>query len=446
MHPLLLTKRGRFAGTLIGLTIAGMATAQTPPNAGSLLQQIERERQPVLPGRVVPEKPATPEPLKALSGPTVTVKTFRFVGNTLVGEQQLAAALSGYVGQTLDFRQLQIVVGKVTRIYREAGWIVRAYLPQQDIQDGVVTIQIVEAVFGGTRLEGAPAKRMSFEQIERIVSAQQKTGELLYADAIDRALLLAGDLPGVNATGGLRGGAKSGETDLVIRMSDGPAATSDVTVDNTGSRATGPLRLAINATANSLAGLGDALAGTAVHTQGSDYLRLGATLPVGGDGWRIGANTSAMNYQVVTAEFAGLNVKGTSGTLGLEASYPVIRSKLKNLYFNAAFDRKNFDNQSAGAVISHYDTQALTLGLSGNLFDNLFGGGNNSASLSLVNGNVNLNGSPNQAADALTAHAAGNYTKLRYNASRQQVLTPELAIYLAASGQRTNDNLVACND
>ena len=32
--------------------------------------------------------------------------------------------------------------------YREAGWVVRAYLPQQDIAGGTVTIQIVEAIFG----------------------------------------------------------------------------------------------------------------------------------------------------------------------------------------------------------------------------------------------------------------------------------------------------------
>ena len=86
-------------------------------------------------------------------------------------------------------------------------------------------------------------------------------------------------------------------------------------------------------------------------------------------------------------------------------------------------------------------SDSLTLGLTGNLFDNFGGGGANSASLSIVDGILNLDGSPNRSADALTTRTAGNFTKVRFALSRQQAITDELSIYAAYSGQLAAKNL-----
>jgi len=92
-------------------------------------------------------------------------------------------------------------------------------------------------------------------------------------------------------------------------------------------------------------------------------------------------------------------------------------------------------------VTTRYCVDALTLGLSGNLFDMIGGGGANAASLSLVGGNLNLSGSPNQTADATTTRAAGIYAKLRYGLSRQQRITEDLSFFASLSGQQTYKNL-----
>ena len=67
---------------------------------------------------------------------------------------------------------MQAAAAAVAETYRAAGWVVRAYLPQQDIQDGIVTLQIVEAVFGSVKLEGRAA-RVASEQLLRNVSANK---------------------------------------------------------------------------------------------------------------------------------------------------------------------------------------------------------------------------------------------------------------------------------
>jgi hemolysin activation/secretion protein len=415
--------------------------AQTPPDAGALRQQIEQGREPAPPTQLAPPTPAEPAALSGRDGLLVTVSSFRLAGNTLLTAEQLQPALRSFLNRPLDYNQLQAAAAAVAEIYRQAGWVVRAYLPEQDIVDGVLTIQIVEAVFGGVQLEGPPATRVNLARIERMVEAQQKTGSVLNADALDRALLLADDLPGVAVSGSLREGSQSGQTELVLRMSDKPLLSGNVQLDNSGNRSTGAARLSADLNLNSAMRWGDLLSSSAIHTEGSDYLRLGFTAPVGPRGWRLGANASTLSYKLVLPEFAALHASGTSNSVGLEASYPLLRTRLHSLYFNANLDRKDYDNQANGTTSSHYASDTVSLGLWGNLFDNLGGGGANNFSLTLGTGQLDLAGSPSQANDAASTRTEGGFHKLRYSISRQQVLNANLALYLATSGQLADTNL-----
>lgn len=418
---------------------AGLVQAQTPPDAGTLLQQIEKGRMP-LPPKPGPSLSAPP-PMRELAGATVTVTAFRFTGNTLIGNEQLTAAVAAFRGRPLDFAQLQDAAVAVAAAYRKAGWIVRAYLPHQEIKDGVVTIQIVEAVFGGTRFEGKPARRIAPERIQAIVQRAQPKGALLNARALDRALLLAGDMPGVMTSGSLAAGAQDNETDLVLTIEDGPLVSGALGVDNTGSRSTGSVRLTGDFYLNSALHQGEQLAVNLIHSEGSDYARLDATVPVGSDGLRVGANTSYLTYKLVGADTAALHAKGNSSTAGLAGSYPLVRARLENLNLSLNYDVKRFDNEAVAATVSHYKIDALSATLYGNLLDQLGGGGSNSASLALVRGKLDLAGSPNQAGDAVTTRSAGDFSKLRYAASRLQVLNDGIALYAAVSGQAANKNL-----
>ena len=131
----------------LAVPVTSVSLAQAAPDAGSLLQQLERERKPALPSKALPA--AQPPAMQAQAGPGVTVSQFRFAGNTLLSAEQLAPVVANYLNRPLDFAQLQAAPAAVAELYRATGWVVRAYLPQQDIVGGVVTIQIVEAVYGG---------------------------------------------------------------------------------------------------------------------------------------------------------------------------------------------------------------------------------------------------------------------------------------------------------
>lgn len=431
--------------SVCSVLVAALATpsqAQVPPDAGALRQQIEQGRELQAPRQVpIPSADDLTQPAAKKTGIQIEATSFRLIGNTLIDSAQLQNALAPFLNRPLDYNLLQKAVGVVIEQYQRAGWLVRAFLPEQDIVGGLVTIQVVEAKFGGTRVEELSPPRVDLAQIQAMIDSHQRVSDFLNTDALDRAVLLIDDLPGVTASGNLTEGAKPGETDLLLRLNGEPLVSGEAILDNFGSRSTGPTRLSVNLALNSPARAGDLLTANLIETEGSDYVRLGATVPLGSDGWRAGFNASGLRYKLLLTEFAPLDIKGSSDSIGLEASYPIVRTRLKNLYFSANYDSRNFDNKANGATSSHYQANDLTLGLWANAFDRFGGGGTNTASLAWTAGRLDLNGSPNQSADAASAHSEGNFHKLRYNISRLQTLNPDFSLYAALSGQAANKNL-----
>lgn len=410
------------------------AHAQAVPDAGSLRQQIERERQqPPLPEKASPLKGAAPAPLALAPGQTVQVNDYRFAGNLLLGDVQLQPVVQPFVGR-IGFGGLTQAAQAVANAYRDAGWIVRAYLPEQDVTEGTVTIQVVEARFAGARIQAGGTSRVAERVVLASVGAQQAVGAPLSAAALDRALLLADDLPGVAVAGTLEPGASDGETALALDLRAEPTVSGEVSVDNAGSRSTGSTRAVANAGWTSPLARGDLARADLLKTSGSHYARLAYSLPVevqGMHGMRVGVNASRLNYKLVGDEFEALNGRGNSTSTGVDASYPLLRGRTRNVYVSAAYDAKRFVNQANGAMQSRYRVEAFTLGVSGNVYDTLGGGGSTNLGLALQTGTISQGSLDVGENPAL----AGRINKLRYNASRQQVLSSQFVLAASLNGQ-----------
>lgn len=441
--PRFLCSTGLLAGLLAPAPSAQAAPA-TAPDAGALQQQIERDLQRPMPALPAAPTPSAPAPAAAPSGVTVTVSRFVFRGNTRLSDAQLQAVVAPYLNRPLSFNELQNVAAAVAEAYRAQGFVVRVFLPQQELKNGGdVTVQIVEARFGDVRLQ--PQKpdeklHVNEERLRAMVLAAQPAGEPVRNSAIDRALLLIDDLPGINAGGALAAGQNEGETDLALRLANEPWWRGDVRADNTGSRSTGRNRLTGDVTLASPSRVGDAVSATLLHTTGSDYGRLGYRRPVGYAGWTAGLNASYMQYELI-GSFATFRSQGSATTVGLEASYPLLRGRLANLSLQIAPEHKHYNNEAAGVTTTRYDIDNFAISFNGNRSDRVFGGGAFSGNLLLVYGNVDLAGSPNKAADALTTRTAGGFSKLSYALNRQQQLGNWLTLNTALSGQFASKNL-----
>ncbi len=433
-----MTKRLALCHLLLLAPLA--ALAQTAPDAGALRGQIEQRTPNLLPPQK-PPLPAPPPEYKPTAGLVVTVKAFQFVGNQLLSQAQLAAAVASYLNRPLDFAGLQKAAAAVSEAYRQAGWLVRVYLPRQDITGGVVTLQIVEGIFGKLHISEPLPNRLTTGVAEHFVTTAQPAGVYINAAALDRALLLLDDLPGVVATGNLVPGTGPAQTDLQLKLADEPLLSGGISLDDTGSRATGEPRVAADLYVNSPFKMGDQLVANIIHTEGSDYYRGIYSAPVGYNGLRLSVTASRLDYKVISPEFLAANINGSSTTWGLEAQYPLIRGRTQNLYLRATYEDKTFDNLAGDSTLSSYGVRDLTIGLLGNYFDKWGGGGANMASLNLTAGDLDLTGSPTQAADAVTTATHGSFTKLRYALSRQQAISPNFSLYAVVTGQWADKNL-----
>jgi hemolysin activation/secretion protein len=417
--------------------MANALYAQSVPDAGSLRQQIEQQRNPVTPQPNPTRRAALLPETKPIDGMTVTVKSFAFSGNQLLSQAQLDAALAAFLNRPLSFGDLQRAADTVTAAYREAGWMARVSLPQQDISEGRVSLQIFEARYGGYRFEGSPSQRVKREDLERFFAARLERGQALNANALDRALLLADDLPGVSVAGTLVAGQNEGETALVLQTTDEPFVFGDAGIDNHGARSTGNQRVTANMNINSPMGQGDSMGVNLLHSKGSDYGRLAWTVPVGQNGLRVGVNLSSMNYKVIDGPSANSEapIRGKSGSKGLDMNYPLLRSRISNVYLNAGLENKDFLTQDV-KVSADYESASWRVGLSGNHFDELGGGGANSAFVQLTEGRLR-----NMHAHFQIDTIDRRYRKLNYSFSRQQTLSNDHSLFVSLNGQHATQVL-----
>lgn len=421
---------------LVGCGLAFLSTCTLNAaeiEAGSLQQQIERNKIFNLPRQALPLLPK-PIATKPDEGMKIWVKSFKVQGNSLLDETKIQDLLVTFQNKELSFSEIENVVIAVADLFRKAGWTVKAYLPEQDVKNGQVLIQVVEARLGQVVIDGEVPAPASAEALRKIIQASQATGNYFNGTAVDRALLIANDISGVYVTGNLTEGAADSETNLVLKVAPKPLSDGAITVDNTGSRGTGVSRFSLNLNLNSILQSGDQLNGNTIQTEASTYTRLGWKVPIGSDGWIVGASASQMNYTALQFQET-VAPTGSSETNGFEGIYPLVRSRSQNLYVSLALEDKRFLNFSEGQIKSDYSSRLRTVSFYGNSFDEFGGGGSNTGSLSYVNGYLNLDDSPNASEIATTTQTAGFFNKIRYAMNRQQVINSKLSLIGSLSGQ-----------
>lgn len=419
--------------------MACSAGAQTAPDAGQLMQQNQR-KPPALPRNGLGvEIVAPPATLQVAGGAKVTVKSFRFQGNTLLTDAQLQRTVTGYLDRPLDFKELQEATALAAKRYVAAGRLARVFLPAQDVTAGVVTLQVMEASYGGAQVEQS-GQHVAAERAQAMLEQGQTKGQALDLVALDRALLLIGDLPGVQANAALVPGSATGETAVALRLSDKPTVTGSVGVDNGGTRSTGEARVNGAVSLNSPLGQGDLWVAQASASKGSSFVRLGASMPIGLAGTRIGLSGNALRYHLV-GDFEALKARGSSTSWGLDITHPLLRSRDANVLLQGGMEDKHFRNKANGADASDYQSQVWTLGVSANEQDEFGGAGTTAGFLGAQFGKLDLDGSPSLAFDAAGPRTHGSFRKLRYQLSRQQLVAGDWSAYASLQGQWANRNL-----
>jgi hemolysin activation/secretion protein len=421
----------------------GIAQAQIVPDAGTILRE-QQKAVPEVPTRPAPtikqDEPARPA-LKPADTPRFMLKGFRVTGNTVFAEPELIGLVREYVGKEVAFADLEQAAARISRYYREHGYMVaRAYIPAQTITtDGMVEIAVIEGRFGKVELDNKSRVR---DGVARGY-LEGFPGTLVTAPALERKMLLLNDLPGVGeARATLRPGTQAGESDLAVDLAAAPFASGSVEYNNQGNTFTGANQLVGNLNLLSPLGLGDLLnAQLTKGFNGLEYGRLAYHIPAGSDGFRLGGAYSRTNYRLGKS-FSALDSSGDADTYTLDASYPFVRTPNFNLYGQAAYDWRNFqDRVGSVSLVNDKSTRTARLTLNGDARDGLLGGGITVFSLGYSDGSVNIDTPLARTIDDATAQTDGHFDKWNLNALRLQSISERLSVFVSLSGQKAGKNL-----
>ena len=332
-----------------------LVQAQVPPAGESgvsqkALEQSQPEFHP-------PEEELSPLSIKDSrtvadpgAGPKFIVKEFQVTGNTLIDDATLAPILEVGDGLEVTLGILHLIAQKINSLYAMEGYVLtRAYIPEQEIENGVVTIQVVEGSLG--KIEVSGNEKFQREGIE--ARLQPLLGDpALKESTLEKYLLGLNAIQGLKVKAVLKPGEVFGTSDLTVETKESRTFRIAFDADNFGSRFTGEQRYGLTGEAGSLLVLGDRLSIRGVKSNDDqDFINPSYSIPIGPYG-----TTATVSYIFTEfnlgGELAVLNAGGQANIFTVDVSHSLFQTRSSEFHLSLGGEIRDFENELAGAVSS----------------------------------------------------------------------------------------------
>lgn len=410
---------------IYALVFAPNAWAKAP-DAARAIRDLESTIPATLPAAPAPpvdmQAPAPPVPPSSDEVTTILLQGFQLEGNQVYDTPTLQALLADLIGTRQDLNGLRAAAARITAHYLRDGYpLARAYLPAQEVAQGVVRIGVLEGVYGEVTVNNASRVRSGV--LTPALDAL-RSGQAVQAAQLDGALLRLNDIPGVLAKGTLRAGATPGSTDLVINAEPGPWISGSLAADNYGGAYTGEYRLSAAASLHSPLALGDQLDLRLLSSDHQQrYYHADYSVPMGPWPVRLGAGASNMRY-ALGREFSVLDAHGSAQTTTLYLRQALLRSRDAAIQATLQYEHKRFqDNYDAVDYQQAHRVGLWTASLNASLNDTLFGGGRSAGYLAYSRGNLRMGSAALRRDDRRIRQAGGGFGVVNISLSRLQHMT-----------------------
>jgi hemolysin activation/secretion protein len=428
----------------LGLVLGGAvvhAQAQQAPTIGDAV----RQTQPLPPALARPAAPlplpggVPPAALRALpdGGRAIAVRQFALEGNRVIDSPTLLALLQSEQGKSLTLAQLDELAARITGHYRASGYFVaRAYIPAQELSDGILTIRVVEGNYGRFILDNR--SRVNDAVVQRLLD-DIKGRDIVSLDTLERAMLIINDTPGARVVqADVMPGDQVGTSDFAIATEATPAVAGYILLDNHGSAYTGKQRLSFNADWQSPGGRGERLSASGMATRHGGLLngRLAYSMLAAGDGSRAELALSRTTYELGDV-YRALDATGTASAAEFSLSKPLKRTRKDSIDAGLSLAYKDLKDQigSVGTSIGKRLT-SLNASLARRSEGSLLGlYGQSQCSASLTIGRLDFKDALAEALDAAGDATQGGYARLNLAALRTSVLPAQFTLSTGIKAQ-----------
>ena len=259
------------------------------PSPGNILP--ERRPPDDLPEEPLPPKLPSPEellgepsdpnvPPGVLNGreETFVVSKIQLAGSTVFSDEDFAELFARFTGVPITFNDLLQVRSAVTQRYIEAGYVTSgAFIPPQTLEEGVVTVQILEGTIEEIEVVGTNRLRPAYIRSRLGLVAQPPINTNRLLAGLQR-LKIDPLIEAVSAD--LQAGVRPGTSVLRVEVTEADAFDVVASLDNRRSPNIGSVSRRINLQAGNVSGLGDRLFLSYSNTNGNNGIDASYSIPL----------------------------------------------------------------------------------------------------------------------------------------------------------------------
>ena len=337
------------------------------PNAGSVYSGLDQDRKWEPQKRKAEVKLQFPKESAKDSEAVIEVKGIAIEGQTIFDKETLNQVIKDKIKTKMSLTELNDIALDVRKFFRREGYFAAyAYVPAQNVTDGIVVIKVLPGIYGKVTLDNTTNMRSSrLGDFMKTINS----GAYIQREKMDRSLLLMNDLPGIKVEATLKPGAKSGEADASFVATTLEDHGGAIFIDNYGSRYTGRNRIGVSYHINNPADMGDQVSFYYLRTNGELHnYDVRYEIPVGDyhkAGTIMGLSYTKMDYEL-GAPYDEYDAYGNAKTLQLYTKTPLKRMLHNNLYLRTSIESRQLtDKVDLFSQDTDKTSQVIRVGLEG---------------------------------------------------------------------------------
>ena len=362
-------KKRKFLITLSTLLLFASKTANSVPDAGSLLKEEEDIKSYKNIPRSIPkfdeEKEKKSKPIDDLKS-SIFVNEIRFSGKVKkFTEAKLKSLLKDYTNKKLSFSEINEAVELIQEFYLVNDFfLAKVTLPEQEVVDGIIYININEGKLDSKDpfIIKENNLRLYKDILSDYIENALSTG--ITKNGLERALLNINDLPGISAVSTIEPGVEEGSSKIILNVVEDDLVTGSITLDNYGNRYTAKQRSTVQIDVNNPSKIGDKLSITKTFNTGQkfDYSQFDYEVPVGQSGLKAFASASRLEFEIGKELKTNPVSIGNADTYEIGIKYPVQRTNNQSVFLRTSIEKKEIYNETTGVLTNDKTLEKTKIG------------------------------------------------------------------------------------
>lgn len=290
----------------------------------------------------------------------ISIRKVEFSPSKVFSDEDLQTLAAPLLSQSVTMDDIQKVVNGITRCYILGNYATsKAYLPPQDVSNGILKIGLFEGTVGNIEVKNNKWTKKGY--IDSRISLEE--GELFNIEELEKDVIKFNNNNSIKLRVGLSAGEEPGQTNVTLNAEDPFPFHIAFMSDNQGRQTIGTTRWGSMITADSLFGHRDKMSLGGFLGKGNRVGFIDYNFPINKYGTRLGASISAGNIDVVRGPLKQFGIGGTSQVYSVYATHPLIDQQDFNLTSYTASNIKRSTTDISGYKLPTLSTFSVTQGL-----------------------------------------------------------------------------------